>query len=68
MRFGRSSDRGGRIDGEHVVGCPCGTVGGQMMTSTIGVLSGERLRILWAEREVGHGKRILQHCRTGKGD
>ena len=45
-RLGRSSDRGGRIDGEHVVGCLCGTTGGQVTTSTIGMLSGERLGIL----------------------
>ena len=43
----RSEDGGGKIDGEHGVGCPCGTIGGQMTTSTIGRLSGgARLRIL----------------------
>jgi hypothetical protein len=68
-RPGRSSGRGGRIDGEYVVGCPCGTVSGQMTTSTIGRLSwGKRLRILWAEGEVGHGNGVLQHCWSGKGD
>jgi hypothetical protein len=42
---GRSSDRGGRIGGEHVVGRPCGTVSGET-TSMIGGLSGgERLGI-----------------------
>jgi hypothetical protein len=67
--LGRSSDRGGRIDGEHVVVCPRGTICGQMATSTIGRLSGgERLGLLWAEGEVGHGYGILQHCWTGKGD
>ena len=62
-RPGRSSDGGGRIDGEHAVGRLCGTISRQMTTSAIGRLSGgERLRILWAEREVGQGDGVLQHC------
>lgn len=46
-RPGRSSDGGGKIDGQHGVGCPGGTISRDAATRAIGGLfSGQILRIL----------------------